>query len=63
MICSRRDLAYYLEEDRKAFGKSHIRTLRAWVVNRLFPDRNFSYVYALRHLEYWTNCGGGGGVR
>lgn len=52
MIKTKEDLKYYLQEDRKRFGKSP--TLKDWVLKN-----EWAYVYRymriLRHLEYHLN--------
>ncbi len=51
MIKTKRDLKYYLEEDRKAFGKE-----RKWKFKSVFfPDDNFRFMKLLRHWEYHYN--------
>ena len=58
MINSREDLKYYLEEDRKAYGKPNDITLKQKIVSLLFKDRNYEYVKCLRKLEYYIKTGG-----
>ena len=59
MISSKKELYYYLEEDRKAYGKPQKNTLKGRIVNWLFPDKNYEYLRCIRHLEYYNNCTGG----
>ncbi len=53
MIQSKRDLKYYLEEDRKAYDKPK----RLGLKGLLFPDYNYKFVKALRRYEYQFNKG------
>lgn len=52
MISSKEELLYYLEEDRKAFGKPEKRSFRQRIVQSVFPDNNYAYIKTLRRLEY-----------
>ena len=49
MIESKKDYISYLEEDRKALGRSDSRP-------RFFGDEIWKFQRALRGLEYYTNC-------
>ena len=65
MINSKADLKYYLEEDRKAFGKPLKNNLKDIIIHFLFPDTNYEYVKCIRYLEYYKNsrqCGKWGGM-
>ena len=58
MICSKADLAYYLDECRKAYGKPVHRGLKGYFLGLLFPSGNYEFMRTLCKLEYWTNRGG-----
>lgn len=60
MIRSKADLAYYLDEDRKAYGKPPM-TFKNWLRQLIFTDYNWAFMRNLRKLEYYTNCTRGGG--
>lgn len=57
MIKTKEDLQYYLDEDRKAYGKPHP-TLKSKLLQWLFPDLNWEFMRVLRKLEYHINNGG-----
>ena len=57
MIQTKADLQYYLEEDRKAYGKPKP-TLKTWLLSLFFPDNNYEFMRNLRRLEYVMNRGG-----
>lgn len=52
MIQSKEDLKFYLEEDKKALG------IKCKKPGRFGYDV-WKYQIALRHMEYYTNVGGG----
>ena len=56
MIKTKDDLAYYLEECRKAYNISAPHGIKAWIGRQVFPDYNYEFMLNLRKLEYWTNC-------
>lgn len=58
MIRTKADLQYYLEEDRKAYGKPK-ETLKTRLLAYLFPDNNYEFMRNLRRLEYVMNRVGG----
>lgn len=58
MIRTKADLQFYLEEDRKAYGKPK-ETLKTRLLAYLFPDNNYEFMRNLRKLEYVMNRGGG----
>lgn len=57
MIRTKADLQFYLEEDRKAYGKPKP-TLKTWLLSLFFPDNNYEFMRNLRRLEYVMNRGG-----
>ena len=59
MIKTTQDLRFYLQEDRRVFGKKKTCTIKEWLANKLFPDCNYEFMVCLRLLEYHTNKGGG----
>lgn len=59
MIQSKSDLHYYLDEDRKAYGKPVI-NFKARLLQWLFPDLNWQFMRVLRHIEYHQYQLGGG---
>lgn len=59
MIKTKADLKYHLEEDRKAYGKKNDKSLKGWVSNLFFPDKNYEYLRNLRYLEFYSNNRGG----
>ena len=59
MIKSKADLAYYLDECRKAYGKPEKLGLKGIIASCLFPDYNYEFMRNLRKLEYWSNRRGG----
>lgn len=58
MIQSKSDLRYYLDEDRKAYGKLIV-NFKVRLMQWLFPDLNWQFMHVLRHLEYYQNQLGG----
>ena len=58
MIHNKKDLLYYMEEDRKAFNKPKSYSFKKKIANLIFKDGNFEYMKCLRKLEYYTNVGG-----
>ena len=58
MIQTKADLQYYLEEDRKAYGRPKP-TWKTWLLSLFFPDNNYEFMRNLRRLEYVMNRGGG----
>ena len=61
MIRTKQDLEFYLSEDRRVYGKKKPCSLKEWLTNKLFPDRNYEFMICLRLLEYHLNSGGGSG--
>ena len=61
MIKTKADLLYYLEEDRKAYGKPLKMTFKERILNLFFPDSNYEYMRCIRYLEYLANAKVGGG--
>jgi len=59
MIKTKADLAYYLEEDRKAYEKLEKRSFKSIISDWFFPDKNYEYIKCIRKLEYLTNARGG----
>ena len=55
MIKTKADLKYYLDEDRKAYGKKNDKSLKGRIINLFFPDKNYEYMRNLRYLEYYLN--------
>lgn len=55
MIQSAEDLKYYIEEDSKWYVVGNRKK------PRLLSDEVWHYLIAMRKLEYYTNCGNGGG--
>ena len=58
MIHSKKDLYEYIEQDTERMGgkpklKDWILHNEKWYIHK--------YVVALRHVEYYMNCNGGGG--
>ena len=58
MIQTKNDLRYYLDEDRKAYGKPEKLTVKDRIVHLFFPDYNYEFMKCLRRLEYAYNSGG-----
>lgn len=58
MIHNKKDLLYYMEEDRKAFHKPKSYSFKKKIANLLFRDGNFEYMKCLGRLEYYANTGG-----
>jgi serine O-acetyltransferase len=60
MIKSRKELKYYLQQDRLALGipesKGILQKLKSW----LFPNEIWKFERLLRHVEYYSNKGIGG---
>lgn len=61
MIKTKSDLRYYLDEDRKAYGKPAL-TFKTRLLQWFFPDLNWQFMRILRYLEYHQNLLGGGNV-
>lgn len=55
MIKTKSDLDYYLEEDRKAYGKPKGGGFRNWLANKVFRDCNYEYVRCIRYIEFYQN--------
>ena len=51
MIKTKADLLYYLEEDRKAYGKPSKMTIKERILNLFFPD-DFCALYNNTNLIY-----------
>lgn len=57
MIQNRRDLKFYLEEDRKALSIANT-SLFEWIKNIFFPSEIWIFEKRLRYLEYYHNTKG-----
>ena len=55
MIKNKKDLKYYLEEDRKAYHKPEKTTFQEKIKGLFFKDRFYDYMKTLRKLEYCLN--------
>ncbi len=55
MIQSKKDLKYYLEEDRKAYHKPKKKTFVEKISGLIFRDCFYDYMRTLRRLEYAQN--------
>jgi len=44
MIKTKADLDWYLEEDRKAYGKPEKRSFKNIIADWFFPDKNYEYI-------------------
>ncbi len=53
MIKTKQDLSHFLEEDKKVYGKSHMRKFS--IREFLLPDANWKFMKLLRKFEYHYN--------
>lgn len=58
MIKSKEDLAFYLEEDKKAYHKAKTNGIRGFIASIIYNDYNYDYIKNLRKWEYYLNMGG-----
>lgn len=54
MIQSKKDLFYYMEEDRKALGIKHKNFLQK-IIDFIFPNEIWKFERILRYCEYYSN--------